>query len=153
MRLLTFTFVLLTTVACVFADDQTISLRIRFGMKDKDGQDWSGKLTPSEGSVQSIRGWRWMPGDKSDANTWMIATRRPQAQSAAEKKQIANGRKLAVQDNGFIATLTDVKPDTTIAFESAPGNTNFSLKDLPYGKPMSALAGTLLIERAPTATE
>src|SRR5947207_14009534 len=94
-----------------------------------------------------------MPGENPDANTWIIATRRPQAQSAAEKKQIANGRKLAVQDNGFIVTLVDVKPDTTIAFESAPGNTNFSLKDLPYGKPLSTLDGNLLIERVPTATE
>ena len=99
MRLATSLLVLLTTVACAFAtEQQPVSFRVRFGMKDKDGQDWSGKLSLTEGSVQSIRGWRWVAGDKSDGATWTIGTRRPAAQSRAEQQAIKAGRKLPVQD-------------------------------------------------------
>src|SRR4051812_10184573 len=91
----------LSTFAAALVD-QTASLRVRFGMKDKEGQDWSGKLESTQGSVESIRGWRWMPGDHANGNEWTIATRRGAAQSAAERKRVAAGNKLPVRDNGFI---------------------------------------------------
>jgi hypothetical protein len=132
---------------------EPVSLRVRFGVKDKEGQDWSGKMELSEGSVQSTRGWRWMPGDHANGNEWTIATRRGAAQSAAERKRVAEGAKLPVRDNGLIATLTDTKPDTSISFSSKPGDTTFKLSDIPYGKPHVALDGNLVIERVPSATD
>src|SRR2546426_597792 len=50
----------------------TIALRIRFGMKDKDTTDWSGQLHLSQGKVESMRGWRWMQGDKSAGNSFTV---------------------------------------------------------------------------------
>ena len=52
---------------CLFAlsgtsrasDEDRVTLRIRFGMKDQDPTDWSGKLVVGSGKVESIRGWRW----------------------------------------------------------------------------------------------
>src|SRR4051812_32829472 len=97
-----------TTIAS--AAEQPITFRVRFGMKDKDGADWSGKLTLSEGTVQSIRGWRWVAGDKAEGNAWPIATRRAPAQARAERQRVAAGMKLPVQDNGFIVTIDGAKP-------------------------------------------
>ena len=64
MKSITFTLALLlalasTAPAADTAATEPISLRVRFGMKDKEGQDWSGKLETSNGSVQSMRG---LPG-------------------------------------------------------------------------------------------
>jgi hypothetical protein len=151
MRFITFGLALL--VASVAVAAEPVSLRIRFGMKDKEGQDWSGKLEMSEGSVLSIRGWRWMPGDNAKGKEWTIATRRGTPQSAAERKRVAAGNKLPVRDNGLIATLADAKVDTTITFTAKPGNTSFKVSDVPYGKPHVALDGNLIVERVPTATE
>jgi hypothetical protein len=54
--------------APAFGDEPTAALRIRFGMKDKQGTDWSGTITPSAGKVESIRGWRWSGDDAAEGN-------------------------------------------------------------------------------------
>src|SRR5688500_12025556 len=114
MRLMTFTLVLF--VASVAAAADPVSLRIRFGMQVKEGQGSSGKLEPSEGSVQSISGGRCMRGGNAKGSEWTIATRRATPQSSAERKRVAAGNKLPVRDNGLIAALADASPDTTITF-------------------------------------
>jgi hypothetical protein len=152
MRIISFALILTLAGAC-FAAEQPVSFRVRFGMKDKDGQDWSGKVAVSEGSVQSIRGWRWVAGDHADGASWTVETRRAQPQGRAEQQAARAGRQLPVQDNGFIVTIADAKPDATATFEFAPGKTKFKLSDVTYGKPHVALDGNLQIERVPSATE
>jgi hypothetical protein len=154
MRIVTCLFVLLfAAVSPSMAADDAVSLRVRFGMKDREGKDWSGKIEPAEGSVESIRGWRWMPGDHAKGNEFTVATRRAAAQSRGERQRVQAGQKLPVRDNGFIATIAGTKPDTTIRFTSGGGNAEFKLSDVAYGKPHTALDGNLLIERVPAATE
>ncbi|HEV2295518.1 MAG TPA: hypothetical protein VGR35_16835, partial [Tepidisphaeraceae bacterium] len=133
--------------------DPGVSLRVRFGMKDKEGTDWSGKLTTSAGTVQSFRGWRWMPGDNAEGDSWTIATRRLPAQSAADRQRVARGGQMPIGDNGFIVTLNGTKPQSEITFDAKPGTTRFKLSDVPYGQPLVALDGNLQIERVPAAAE
>src|SRR5829696_4709794 len=85
-----------------------VALRIRFGMKDKTETDWSGKLTPSDGTVEQIRGWRWSAGDSAEGDSFTVATRRGTPQSAAERKRAQAGQQLPLTDNGIIATLWGV---------------------------------------------
>jgi hypothetical protein len=82
----------LAAVALAADASEPVAIRFRFGMKDKEGTDWSGKLTTSgSGKVESIRGWRWMPGDHAEGDSWTVATRRGQAQSRAERQRVAAG--------------------------------------------------------------
>src|SRR6185503_13226846 len=92
------------TASAAVARAEDVALRVRFGLKDKEGQDWSGKLDLSEGSVKAIRGWHWMPGDHANGNEFTIATRRAAPQSGAERARVQAGQKLPVRDNGFVAT-------------------------------------------------
>ena len=144
-------------VSTAFAAEDPVAVRVRFGVKDKEGQDWSGKLALSQGSVQSMRGWRWMPGDKAetgaDGGNFTIATRRAQAQSRADRQRIAAGGKMPIQENGFIATLAGATNDTEITFDAAPGETSLKLSDIPFGKSHEALDGNVIIDRVPAATE
>src|SRR4051812_28705806 len=70
------------------AASELVTLRIRFGMKDQENTDWSGTLGLSSGKIESIRGWRWMPGDKAEGNAFTVMTRRQVAQSEAERKRV-----------------------------------------------------------------
>lgn len=133
--------------------DAPVSLRIRFGFKDKDATDWSGKLTADHGKVESIRGWRWGAGDHADGDTFVVGTRRPAAQNAAERARVQAGNKLPMQDNGIITILSGVTNDSTITFDAKPGKVDFKLSDVPYGKTLTELDGNVTIERVPVANE
>src|SRR5262245_28012272 len=97
-----------------------VTLRIRFGFKDKDPTDWSGSIIPASGKVESIRGWRWVAGDTAEGNAWIVGTRRPPAQNAAERRRVNAGEKLPMADNGVIVTLSGVKPTDEIKFDAKP---------------------------------
>src|SRR5439155_950561 len=148
-----FATLFIALASSVHAANDTVALRICFGMKDTDGTDWSGKITPAGGKVLSIRGWRWMPGDHAEGNAWTVNTRRPAAQSREERARVQAGQKLPVADNGIIVTLSGVTAESEIAFEAGPGKHTFKLADVPYDKRMNALDGNLQIERVPAASE
>src|SRR5688572_8830489 len=74
--------------------DETMALRIRVGLKDKEATDWSGKIALSEGKVEAIRGWRWMAGDGAEGNGFTVSTRRRQPQNAGERKRVQAGERL-----------------------------------------------------------
>lgn len=131
------------------ADNAT--LRVRFGMKDTEGQDWSGRVSATPGKVVEIRGWRWTPMDKAEGNGWTVKTRPIPAQSSAQREKVRAGQPMPIGDNGVILTLTDVLPSSEIVLATQPGEVKFKLSDVPYGKRLLRLEGNLEIERAPTA--
>ncbi|MEA2736253.1 MAG: hypothetical protein QOE14_2704, partial [Humisphaera sp.] len=132
---------------------ERVALRIRFGLKDREATDWSGKLALSEGSVEAIRGWRWMEGDSASGDSFTISTRRAGAQNAAERRRVQAGQQMPMSDNGIVVTLAGIAADTSVTFDAKPGNAQFKLADVPYGKPMAALDGNVQIERVPAAEE
>src|SRR6185295_7059932 len=98
-------------------------------------------------------GWRWMPGDHADGNSFTVATRRAAAQNREERLRIRAGGKLPVSDNGIIVSLSGIAPDSEITFDATQGKYSFKLSDLPYGKRLQGLDGNLMVERCPVAGE
>ena len=129
-----------------------VTLRMRFGMKDAEGQDWSGSITATPGKVAEIRGWRWTPMDKADGSSWTVRTRPIPAQSSAQREKVRAGQQMPIGDNGVIITLAGVMPSSEIVIATKSGEVKFKLSDLPYGKRLLRLEGNLEIERAPAAT-
>ncbi|QOV88156.1 TolB family protein [Humisphaera borealis] len=134
------------------ADANAVSLRIRFGMKDKEPTDWSGKLDVAAGKVREISGTRWTQGDSADGAAFKVQTRRQPVQGSADKQRIDNGGQMPMTDNGLVVTLQDVQPETPITFDSLVGKTTFKLSAIPMGKGMEALNGNLFIERVPSTS-
>ncbi len=135
------------------APADAIGLRIRFGMKDAEGTDWSGTVNLSQGHVTEMRGWHWAAGDHADGTKgWTVHTRGQPAQSEAERKQVANGKKLPVSDNGVVLRLEGATDATEIEIATGPGKSKFKLADIPFGKNLLALDGNLEIERTPVVT-
>ena len=131
------------------SDEDRVTLRIRFGMKDQNPTDWSGKLIVDSGQVESIRGWRWTQQDSAEGNTWSVRTRRQNAQSSADRKRIDAGLQLPMTDNGILLTLSGCSENQPLQFESQPANFTFRLDQLPYGKSLSSAGGNLVIQRVP----
>jgi hypothetical protein len=146
-----FILVTLLSAAALATAADTVTLRVRFGMKDTEGQDWSGSVTATPGKVAEIRGWRWTPADKVDGGSWTVKTRPIPVQSRAQREKVDSGKKMPIGDNGVIITLSDVMPSSEIAIATKPGEVKFKLSDLPYGKRLMRFDGNIEIERAPVA--
>ena len=124
-------------------------LRIRFGMKDKEPTDWSGKLVAGAAKVEDIRGWRWMDGDSAEGSSWTVRTRRSTPQNAAQRQRVAGGLVLPMNDNGILVTLGGCRADQDITFDAKPAKATFRLEQLPYGEQLSLAEGNLTVERVP----
>lgn len=127
-----------------------VTLRIRFGMKDQEPTDWSGKLIAGSGKVEAIRGWRWVQNDSAEANTWSVRTRRGTPQSSVDRKRIAAGFQMPMSENGILVTLTGCREDEELRFDSKPAQVTFRLEQLPYGESLPLAGGNLIVERVPT---
>lgn len=132
---------------------KTVALRVRFGLKDTEPTDWSGKISVSEGKVAEVRGWRWTPTDAVIGNAaWKVSSVR---QSPADAPAAPNNpnRKLPINDSGIVVCLEGAGPEALVQVDTAPGKAEFKLGDLPYGKRLMELTGGMEIERVPAVTE
>ena len=135
------------------AADDLATVRIRFGLRDQQPSDWSGQILCTTGSVESIRGWRWMQDDAAEGSSFSVRTRRKPAQGAGERARVAAGQKLPITDNGIIVTFRGCTDDEALTFETQQATLTFSLSQLPYGKSLTLAEGNVLIERVPTVAE
>ncbi|MDO8542715.1 MAG: hypothetical protein Q7S40_19920 [Opitutaceae bacterium] len=131
----------------VFSAD--VGVRIRFGLTDSGNTAWDGNVTVSPGAVERIDGWRFQEGDRVvDANHWTASTRpltvrRSNAQKKMAKKK--GGGMMA--DNGIMLVLRAVTEASLVKVETKQGNFSFRLSDIPYGRVMEQLKGSVDIER------
>src|SRR4051794_33039546 len=112
-----------------------VGLRIRVGLKDQESTDWGGSIKVGDAKVESIRGWRLMPGDGGNGAEWTLMTRRARPQGAQRPAR------QPMMDNGLVVTLAGATAEQSISLEFKPGKVEFNLKDLPYGKKLMLLNG------------
>ncbi|MEW6354882.1 MAG: hypothetical protein AB1696_01035 [Planctomycetota bacterium] len=129
------------------SEDQTTLLVI---FKTKEAADWSGQIDVQPGRVADMRVWRFGPGDRTEGNTWKIATRRAKPQSYGQRQAVKEGKILPIEDNGLFIHLAETKPDTQIKITTQQGEASFALKDLPFGKTIRGAKG-LTVERCATS--
>jgi hypothetical protein len=60
----------------VDADNSVRTVRVRFGIKDKEPTKWDGSASVTGGSIVRIRNWRPRPGDRVDSSGWSLKTRK-----------------------------------------------------------------------------
>ncbi|MCA9058135.1 MAG: hypothetical protein KDA85_06530, partial [Planctomycetaceae bacterium] len=149
-RIIAFLSCLLAVTGADLAAADSVTLRIRFGMKDQKPTDWSGSLNLSRGTVDAIRGWRWVDNDSAEGSSWTARTRRRPAQSAGDRKRIADGQQMPMNDNGIIVTLTGVGQDDRVEFQSQPATFAFQLNELSFGSRVGKASGNVMIELVPT---
>ena len=135
--------------AAFAAEQDRVTLRVRFGMRDQEPTDWSGKLVVPPGEVESIRGVRWMQRDSAEGNTWNVHTRRRNPQGTADRKRIEAGLSLPMMDNGILVTLRGCNENDPLRLQAGPADITFRLNQIPYGKSLWTGNGNVVIQRVP----
>ncbi len=84
-----------------------------------------------------------MEGSSWKAETRTLTVRRSSGGKKGKKKNDDE----PMADNGVILHLTDVNEDSVVKINTAKGDFEFSLKEVPYGKVLERLEGAIDIER------
>ena len=119
------------------------SFRVMLGVGDREATPWDGSVTVSPGGIASIRGWRFLGGDSTDAvSSWKCSTRAGQAANAN-----ANPPMLP---NGIIVTADGRDAGTRFNVTTTQGNFSFSASEIAWGEEKAFLDGRVVVDRVPS---
>ncbi|HZN37012.1 MAG TPA: hypothetical protein VFB80_24445 [Pirellulaceae bacterium] len=156
-----------------------VGVRIRFGLTDKEPQEWDGTVSVKPGQVAAISGWRFELTDRANGTEGWTASTRPAAvartnaqKAKAKAKQAANKAKTpeqkakaaanqkakaaagaALADNGVLLTLANVDETSVVSVKTAQGDFTITLAEIPYGKVVEKLDGAVEVERIAAARQ
>src|SRR5262245_9651504 len=154
------------SILAIDASAAEVGVRLRFGLTDSEPKTWDGSVNVKPGKVSLISGWRFEQTDHATGvEGWVASTRpaadnRTAAQKAKAKAAKAKGGGAAAKakakagvtgsnlaDNGVLITLSDVTEDSVVSVQTAQGEFNFKLSEIPYGKYVDKLNGAVEVER------
>jgi hypothetical protein len=127
-----------------------ITLRITFGINDKEPTDWSATLEAADGDIVSISGWRFEDRDKVlDKTGWRGETHSftPGRRRARAAQRPQRAGDFEMWPNGVAVVVRGAKPALTIHF--AQGDVRFQVSDVPLGAPKTFLNGQVRVDRLP----
>ncbi len=141
---------------------EPVGLRIRFGVGDRQTLPWDGSIEVSEGTIQSLEGWRFQQTDAViDNHSWKAQTRRGAARrtnnpnrQAARANANANGNQnqAPVMDNGIVVSISATSPQARVSIKTQQGDFDFALSELEFGAVKTALGKRVEIERTASTT-
>lgn len=128
-----------------------VSIRITFGLTDREPRAWDGKLTVRSGDLLGLRNARPRPGDQVKSADWKLSTkagmnftlRAWEAESLTGAVKYLNHPMLIIDAKGTAST--------ELAIETANGSFTLRPFDMVAGSPMRVLDGAVSAERVSTA--
>jgi len=139
----------LLLLTCVEAHANT-GVRVLFGLGEKTETKWDGSVTCMGAEIRLIEPWRFEAGDAITGMSWRASTH--PIQLFGGRGLFGNVQELPLVANGVVLTLSDA-PDAEVAVQTAQGNFNFRLRDIPYGKSIRLLNGRVMVDRIPAASQ
>ena len=141
----------------VAADPGTISILVRFGIRDRDPRSWEGSVSAVAGKIQGLRDWHPMSEDRVTENTWNFGTRREPNYDLDESgllKKIEQERAPSpyLLRPGLIVDVKEV-PDTVLHFHTVNGDFQINCGEVLERGSVTRLEGNVEAELAPTAQE
>ena len=126
--------------------DAAVGVRLIFGPGEREQVKWDGSATARGTEIKLVEPWRFDDGDSINGNSWRISTHPIRLFGGA------NQQNAPVVANGVILTLDDTS-NAEIDVNTAQGNFTIRLRDIPYGKPINALNGRVMVDRIPAAAQ
>lgn len=128
--------------------DAAVSVRVQFGVADREPRAWEGKLAVSGGEIVAVRHWRPRPGDTiAGVSSFKLATRpgvmfqkRPWELPFTEVQQ---------PYLNVPGLIVDVKGNTSTRLRFSTNHGNFELAPLSLGPgaPQALLGGAAMADR------
>ncbi|MBI4905815.1 MAG: DUF3604 domain-containing protein [Acidobacteria bacterium] len=127
------------------------SLRIEFGVTDRQGRSWDGSVEARAGEVLGVRHWRQRPNDEITGAAWKLATRKGvnfvlrawETERLRDPQPYLNAPGVVVDVTGSAATELTVK--------TANGAFTVRPFDVEPGAPVQRLDGAVLVHRVASA--
>lgn len=123
----------------------TVSVRVLFGLTDQQPDRWDGSVSARGATVKSVEGWRLDQADAVEGTSWKLSTRGPRLfQGAQQNRQAA----MPVA-NGVLIHLVNATPNASLAITTAKGNLELKVSDIPYGTNVTRMDGNVFADRIP----
>jgi hypothetical protein len=132
-----------------FSARADVGVRILLGISDENPATWDGSATVTSGKITRLDPWRFGKDDSINADgSWKISTA-----PVLSFLHLVERRKPPVGSNGVIVWLTGEDENTQVRVQTAQGNFNIRLGDLPYGQFNHLLDGRVAVDRIPPSTQ
>jgi hypothetical protein len=138
------------TAAAAAQRQPPIAVKITFGAADQAALDWSGSLSVEGGTLLKLEEWQFSGDSRiTGPAAWRAFTQLPSRTPTLFECAYVE---LGMLKTGVIATL-DAGEDAKIRVQTAQGAFEFTLGDLPPGRPRLLLNGRALVERTVVTDE
>jgi len=126
-----------------------VDLRCQQKARAKLATQWDGRVTVSRGTIRGIEPLFADPRDAIEGTGWKISTQRVVPWSRAQRDRGYD--RMPYRDSGLVLELTDVAAQTKLSFETAQGNFEVALGDVPMGRTKGFLNDLAAVSRMANA--
>ncbi len=134
---------LIPLLALALHGQTLVSVRVLLGMLDTASTNWNGSVDAQNASVVSLEPWRFEGQDAINGNSWKASTHPIRLFGGM------NARRRPVVANGIIVNLSARAEDAVLRVNTAQGNFEVRLNEIPYGANVSRLDGRVFVDRVP----
>ena len=136
--------------AATTSADSTETFLIRFGVRGADELDWSGRLKVRNGRVAKLEGWQFAGDDEIISETeWKCATQRETYWYAPWERSLrGTKRREKLTPKGLVLHLAMAGPGK-VEVETSEGKFEFAPAEIPWDRPKTFGAGTVVVSRSP----
>jgi len=129
-------------------DRKLVSLKLLFGMEDKEPSTWEGSYQVTEGRIIATDGWRFMADDYATVSDFKLEVRRFYPRFWNRRGR--DPSTLPIEPNGIVLTLADLTPASVLEVSTSRGDFTLPVGNIGYGGPQRALERNVEFQRVPT---
>ena len=120
-------------------------VRVLLGLTDTAETKWDGSASARGAKISGLEPWRFeKPDELLQNNSWRLSTHPIRLFGAAAQAP------RPVVANGVIIWLDSASPDATLQIQTAQGNFDIRLAEIPYGVSKKLLDGRVMVDRVPS---
>ena len=141
----------LLVAAMPLSAEDTVSLRIRFGLHDAAETRWDGSVSISGGSLVLARDWRPRPENSVDpGGSWELSTRKGVNYNWRAYENIPDRPVHVYFWTPGVVLDVEGSDGAEVHVSTLQGEFRFPLGDVRLGEPLEFLGGAAVVERVPT---
>ncbi len=129
-------------------DRGLVTVKLLFGMEDKEPSTWEGTYRVTEGRIIATDGWRFMADDYATVSGFKLEVRRfyPRFWNRRGRDEST----LPIEPNGLVLTLADLTRASVLEVSTSQGDFTVPVGTIGYGGAQRALERNVEFQRLPT---
>ena len=130
---------------------ETVSVRVRFGLLDTEETRWDGSVSVSDGELLRISDWHPRPENAVSADgTWRLATHKGVNYNWRAYENLPDRPVRTYYWTPGVVLDLRAGPASRVRVKTAQGDFTFSVEEMHLAQPRQYLGGAAVVERVPT---